>query len=375
MPDARGVLTAQPGEGRAAPRVDYPIFDLIRGICALVVVARHSAPLWDTKAQRGYLAVDAFFILSGFVIAHAYEAKLVARAMGFAQFARIRLIRLYPMYLVGLVVGLLCEVLRSRFGAPGRPIGVVQLFIAGALTAAFLPVRFPGLATLFPLNVPFWSLHAELVSNLAYSAVAPRLTRRLLVAGIAAMLAGIVGLAYHEGTFDLGYRWTLSSYTGGVLRSSYGFTMGVLLYRASNSGSRPLPSLSWWVSPLVMMGAFLIPTVGRLDWLVDVLIATQLFPAMVLLASASRASGHLARACTILGRLSYPLYAIHMPLAELAYRLGGPKAIAMAPWTGMAWSVSVVALAMALERWFDAPVRRWLTDRFRSGRVAAPAAR
>ena len=106
MPDARGVLTAQPGEGRAAPRVDYPIFDLIRGICALVVVARHSAPLWGTKAQRGYLAVDAFFILSGFVIAHAYEAKLVARAMGFAQFARIRLIRLYPMYLVGLVVGL-----------------------------------------------------------------------------------------------------------------------------------------------------------------------------------------------------------------------------------------------------------------------------
>ena len=97
------------------------------GVAAALVLMRHSGDLWGGYPFRNYLAVDLFFLLSGFVLAHAFEARLRDRRLSVSEFMAQRLLRIYPMFAVALV---LCAMLvglavllcfeRPAIGTPPR---------------------------------------------------------------------------------------------------------------------------------------------------------------------------------------------------------------------------------------------------------------
>lgn len=354
--------------------------DGMRGMAALAVAARHApnllwriagiAPAGDGTTlppgplYESHLAVDFFFVLSGFVIAYAYGDRL-RRGMSPGRFMTARLIRVYPLYLLALALSLVVEVVKLRHGM----IAPATLAIDVAAAVLFLPS--PASPTgLFPLNFPAWSLFFELLANCVYALVGRRPDGRALVAiplAAAALLlvavpAGWLGFGTLNGAMDAGVDW--ASAGGGALRVGFGFFAGVLVHRLSVA--RPprlrLPPLV----PVAVLVALLFawpPSWARPAY--DLAATLLVFPALVYLGSASVPGRHLARLFTWLGGISYAVYVLQIPV----YRLIGDTAAAR---LGIGWIdlsllwgvVSMVALIVAAsiaDAWFDRPVRRTLT--------------
>ena len=166
----------------------FHLLDGLRGIAALIVMFRHTGYFWGGwTIPQSYLAVDLFFVLSGVVVANAYEARLRA-GLAPARFALLRLIRLYPLYLLGSLIGLVPVVAALLGLAPSSLASPLPLVLLAA--ALLLPlVSDPNL---FPLNTPAWSLFFEMLANLAYAAMLRHLHCALLAA---LLLASALGLA------------------------------------------------------------------------------------------------------------------------------------------------------------------------------------
>ena len=156
----------------------YIRLDGLRGIAALVVVWYHlfegfaTSPI-DQRCNHGYLAVDFFFLLSGFVLSYAYDGRLrsisAAQRLSFGSFLRRRIIRLHPMLLLGLVWGAVAFVLQGSVQWDGTAVSSICVIIA-LLTSLVLIPAWPGCPTevrgngeIFPLNGPMWSLFFEYV--------------------------------------------------------------------------------------------------------------------------------------------------------------------------------------------------------------------
>lgn len=154
----------------------YTALDGMRGLAALLVVIFHADPFFGQLVPGGYLAVDMFFVLSGFVIEHAYGQKLRSR-LGLWMFTKLRLIRFYPLYLVGLAAGVALELAQIQLGAKNA-ISYEMLVAQVALALIFVPAFFEIDA--FPINVPAWSLFIELLVNIAYGVTGGRLKDRTL---------------------------------------------------------------------------------------------------------------------------------------------------------------------------------------------------
>jgi len=156
----------------------FSVLDGMRGIAALFVLTRHTGNFWGVWLFKSYLAVDLFFILSGFVIAHAYDQKLQSGQISNKQFVLIRIIRLAPVYLLAL---LLATTVSASVGAvDGHAHTVSQILISALFSAFFLPSYMPGSAAFFPLIGPSWSLFFELIANFLYAAFRSRLTPKAL---------------------------------------------------------------------------------------------------------------------------------------------------------------------------------------------------
>jgi peptidoglycan/LPS O-acetylase OafA/YrhL len=161
--------------------------DAMRGVAAICVMFYHFNAWLSPKPllPSSYLAVDLFFLLSGFVIAHAYNGRL-GGGMTLLTFVRIRLIRLFPVYLIGTGLGLAYFLLRMRL-EPGKPIGLVYLGRETLLSVLMLPqigkATLPGL---YPFDPAAWSLFLEVLANIAYAAVFRLITTRRLMIFVAA---------------------------------------------------------------------------------------------------------------------------------------------------------------------------------------------
>jgi len=128
---------------------------------------------------HSYLAVDFFFMLSGFVIALNYQARM-EKGLSFWRFAQARLVRVYPMFLIGLVIGVPVKILRaSLYGMVPFAITDVPNFITNLI---ILPSPFSFL--LFPFNGARWSLFVELLVSLLFGALLYRASDRTLIVTI-----------------------------------------------------------------------------------------------------------------------------------------------------------------------------------------------
>jgi peptidoglycan/LPS O-acetylase OafA/YrhL len=326
------------------PAARFPVLDLLRGVAAVAVALSHAEEFLGVPANSP-LCVDLFFVLSGFVLGHAYDHRL-ANGMSGAAFMRARLIRLYPLYLVGLALGVLALHDQIR--------GVPEL-MAVACALAFLPTSLTPL--LYPFNPPAWSLFFELAINVVYGFSRPA-RLGVLVSVMAASLV-IVTLTY--GTLHLGSAWPTVG--GGLARVGFSFFAGQMVWRFYARRERaPLPS---WIA--FLLAAAFIAAVAVPPWLaVELPLVLVGFPVLIYLAARTPLSGPLGKLATQAGLASYPLYVIHYPMLRLLapHLEPGP----------MWWLViaALVPVSIALERYVHEPVKSWLQQSTRIDDLTSP---
>ena len=239
----------------------------VRGVAALVVLGFHvfeafATSPFDQTFNHGYLAVDFFFMLSGFVIGYAYDARWRgngnAGGMTTADFFKRRLVRLHPMICVGALLGVVSFFVQGRVRWDGTEVGVPAVALAFLLSIFLIPAR-PGTAAeirgngeMFPLNGPSWSLFFEYLGNIFYALVLRRLPTAALAAFVALAALGLTGVAAGNlsGFGHIGVGWSLADFDalkntdngaigelfdnglcGGLLRLGFSFPAGLLLAR------------------------------------------------------------------------------------------------------------------------------------------------
>ena len=389
------------------------LLDALRGVAALIVIWYHCYEGFATSVvhqtcNHGYLAVDFFFILSGFVIGYAYDGRFQAKTMTTGRFFKRRLIRLHPMVIFGTLFGVLTFLIGGRHNWNGDTIPLGPIMLAMLLNLFLLPV-IPGQRTdvrgngeMFPLNGPHWSLFFEYIGNILYVLFLRRLPTWALA--LVAAVSGIILSVICIQTGYLGIGWTLPDFWGGLVRMLFPYSAGMLLARLyvkrrresrlllvpsatteSSAVRRPAPIRAFVCRNAFLLCALLLlvllpmPFVGseQAMWtngLYVVVLDLLLFPCLIWIAAEGSelldAAPHRAtRLYTLLGDLSYPLYAVHYPVMYLFYaHIGFPNVTTTMssqwPYALAAVAVSLTVALVALN-FYDKPLRRRLTARLR----------
>lgn len=365
----------------------YELLDGLRGVAALAVLWYHvyegfqfaSGAPTIAWMNHGYLAVDFFFILSGFVISYAYDDRW-GKSLDTANFFKRRLIRLHPMVVLGAVVGAVTFVVQGSEQWDGSHVATSAVMLA-LLCAMFFVPAVPGQARevrgngeMFPLNGPAWSLFFEYIGNIVYALAIRRLNTRAL-----AVLTAVLGVALAwfsmgnvSGYGSIGVGWTLDgvNFLGGSLRMLFPFSMGMLVARTFRP--RRIRG-AFWICAAVLLALLHVPFIAALkpvcmNGVFEMACIAVAFPLLVWLgASGQTTDAASTRVCKFLGDISFPLYITHYPFMYLfyswlikneVYTLSGswPLAVGVCLWN--------VAFAYAALKLYDEPVRRWLTKRF-----------
>jgi peptidoglycan/LPS O-acetylase OafA/YrhL len=326
--------------------------DGLRGLAALMVVLFHLESVFGLRiAPEGDLMVDLFFLISGFVLAQTYGERLARGGQGL-WFLRIRLLRLYPMTLAGIALGAIFWSMMAAYVPSHALPSPIALFVAPELV--FMP-QLRGDSSAFPIDGPLWSLMLEIVMGCAYGFFASWLsTRRLAVlVGLSAVV--LVSLSLDHGSLDLGSR--VPTLPGGFARIGFSFPLGVILQRVLKTRSGDSRRGSPWVlSALAMVVAVSLCRMSLgWEWLTVFLV----FPGLVLVCARSEPPAGLSGWFAWASRLSFPLYALHLPTLLLVRLFGGTLGGALDRWAvaGLAVVIALI-VAWAAERWIDQPVRR-----------------
>lgn len=344
-------------------RPTFPTLDCLRGAAALLIVYHHQRTIGMSNAPAGaYLAVDLFFLISGFVLAHAYQQRLLDGLEPLA-FMRRRLIRLYPLYLLGIAVGLTVFLAFGRM-TPAHPANAVE-FVRAVVFALFMaPTLTSDPSVLaFPLNPPSWSLFFELFINLVWATLALRLSTRKLMLVCAGSALALAVWAWRTGGLNLGFQ--TFSFAAGVPRVAFSFFFGVVIYRLHAAGKLPRLKLHplWAVIGAVALLTF--PPSGQFAWLWALLLVTVAFPALLVIGACSREPrGKLATVFSLSGRASYPLYAIHEPLVIgllMAAKFWAWPVAVWEPTIGMVFPLALALVSIWIAKAYDAPMARWLS--------------
>jgi peptidoglycan/LPS O-acetylase OafA/YrhL len=289
----------------------------MRGLCALIVAVHH----FDATVQtghlfnHGWLSVDVFFVLSGFVIALVYEGRLRAGPC-FSTFLRARAKRLIPTQTIGTLVGATSVLALYLHGdmAAIRGFGPWALTVATIYALFLLPIDLSPVAgtfaywrEMFPINPPIWSLQGEWVINVIYGRMLYAMKTGTLVAVSLIPAAYLLYLIFNSGA---GWDGMLP----GIARAVTGFVAGIVIFRVQEFRAfRRLPI----VRPEIIFAIwFFICSVPRTGTQPIFEAAAAMFIAPVLVALLVRGDRPLARPWLILGRLSYPLYASHFAIVN-----------------------------------------------------------
>ncbi|RKH34751.1 acyltransferase family protein [Corallococcus sicarius] len=382
----------------SAPRPSLPALTGLRFFAALHVVAFHVTPREGRPAWLGGLldngpaSVTLFFILSGFVLAQAYlgEASpgpVSRRAFWVARFARV-----YPIYLLGLVLeapafflavvrqegGLTLESLQRLLGVGSAVVSLTQAWVPSAACA---------------WNCPGWSLSVEAFFYLLFPVLAVPVARlgpkglrwgALALVAVAALLCGLwlVGDGWLAGDSAHRETWLRVGEYSPLLKLPQ-FLLGVVLGRAfvlrrtePAAGPAPGSFVASFVAAGLALGLLTVSWSGS-AWAFRDLVLTPVFAWLIW----TLARGHgplaafLSRAPLVrLGEASYALYILHVPLAfyaRAAERLSGVGLERRAPWSYSALAItSFVLLSLAVFSWLEEPARRWIRARWSRPRPA-----
>lgn len=311
----------------------YDILDGLRGIAALTVVWFHIFEAFatshlDQRINHGYLAVDFFFILSGFVIGYAYDDRW--KKMTVAEFLKRRLIRLHPMVVIGALIGAVMFYFQGCSVWDVTKVTVPMLLAATLMNACLIPAspgtEIRGLSEMYPLNGPSWSLFFEYAGNILYAFFIRKLSTRAL--SVVVFLAGC-GLAAFAvwgplGDICVGFAMTEENMVGGSLRLMFAFSAGLLLSRVF----KPVHIRgAFWICSLCVVALLSVPRIGGsenlwMNGLYDTFCAVVAFPLLVFLGASGKTTDQSHRPGVQIpgGHILSPLHgalSLHIPLLRL----------------------------------------------------------
>lgn len=356
----------------------YDLLDGLRGVAALTVVCFHLFEAFatshlDQRINHGYLAVDFFFILSGFVIGYAYDDRW--NRMTVKEFFKRRLIRLHPMVVLGALIG------AALFYTQGCSVWDVSLVSVGALAVATLmnALMIPatpgceirGVGEMYPLNGPSWSLLFEYIGNVLYALFIRRLSTRSLTVLVVITGCGLAAFSILGplGDICVGFALTEENIVGGSLRLLFAFPAGLLLARTFKPRN---VRGAFWIGAAAIVALSAVPRIGGsehlwMNGLYDTLCAVAIFPAIVFIAASGRTTdAFTSRICKFLGDISYPLYMVHYPFIYLYYAWVKNRDLTFCESLpgAAALVVGSVVLAWLSLKLYEEPVRRYLTQKF-----------
>jgi len=372
-------------------RPRYDILDGLRGVAALMVLLYHvfndakSFFVWPTPVGEFYhsfLGVDFFFILSGFVMGYAYDNSLspapFSKGRGdtltFWGFIKRRLIRLHPMVVMGVLLGVIAFIVQGCTKWDGSIVSIETVMWAMLLALYLIPapsgLDVRGNTEAFPLNGPHWSLFFEYIGSLLYGLLLHRLPTKWLRVWVACGIVSIAAYALLQEDGGIAYGWSSepNNLLGGALRMLYAYPMGLLMARMFRKRNpKPIKGHVFLLSSMGLVALLGLPLFGGKDTetIYQLVCLFSFFPAIIWFGARGTVSGWRQRAVSFLGRLSYPLYAVHFPLIYLYITWvgedGHPYQGYSQPWLSafitLAASVLVATLCLLL---YDEPLRKWL---------------
>lgn len=378
--------SANPSENR------YLALDGLRGVAALSVMIHHFLTYRGlTVFENGGLAVDLFFVLSGFVITHSYGARL-HNGMSVFEYMRRRFIRLYPMFILGILLGGFVLYLLTRDGVTDYSNrDVLESIIYNAFFLPYFANK--GIQSLgghgavfgevFPANPPAWSLFFELVASFMFVVLikAERtILKRVIVTSYTIFMLGVALLAYveHRRGLDLGQGWGTSNFLLGFPRVLFGFTFGVFLYRFTHDGNW-IKAHSFcrkylrspWPLYLALAGVLAVPT--TLHGVYPALILAIVAPSLVFIGACVDCNNIFdATISKFSGWISYPIYCLHFPIGRAVFLLAADGHLSPAQAASVA-AVITIAVAVIFTRFYDEPIRAYLSRRLLAGSRSAAA--
>lgn len=368
----------------------YELLDGLRGVAAILVVIYHIfeglafAEATDgvgsgliTTLNHGHIAVDFFFILSGFVISYAYDDRWGKMSVG--GFYKRRLIRLHPMLMMGAVIGAIAFFASGCERWDGTVTPASWVMIALLLSMCMIPAvpgapyEVRGNGEMFPLNGPGWSLFFEYIGNICYALFMRRMSTKVLA--FFTLLLGLTHAWFFIGDISqydmVGVGWTIDevNFFGGFIRMLFPFSLGMLLARTFKP--RKVQG-AFWICSSVLIAVFAVPYIPSegnisLNCLYEFACIAFIFPALVWLGACGTAGGTTGKVNRFLGELSYPLYIVHYPIMYIfyawlikkdIYTISGCWAVALLV------IMSSISLAYLCLKLYDEPLRRWLSRRY-----------
>lgn len=372
-----------------ASKPHFLILDGLRGVAALVVVAfhlfeAHATSHLDQLLNHGYLAVDFFFLLSGFVIGYAYDDRW--NKMTLKNFFTRRLVRLQPMVIMGMAIGAACFYFQASPLWPSishTPPWMVLLVMVVGFTMLPLPpaMDIRGWNETYPLNGPGWSLFFEYVANILYGVAVRRFSKKALFVLVLLAGAALIQFAVTSATGDVIGGWSLEplQLRIGFTRVLYPFFAGLLLFRAGKLTQVKHAFL--WCSLLVVL-VLAMPRIGGseqlwMNGLYDSLSIVFLFPLIIYLGASGEIKSRAAKSfCRFLGEISYPLYITHYPLIYIYTAWVHDNQVSLRdgyPVTLLVFCAAIL-LAYACLKFYDEPIRRWLKNKGAGTGVNQPQA-
>ena len=358
----------------------YEILDGLRGVAALMVVIFHimetfsDENVFKQKVNHGYMAVDFFFLLSGFVIAYAYDDRWPKMTQW--EFYKRRLIRLQPMVIVGNMIGAALFYFQKAPVFPliaGTPVWKMLLvMLVGFTLIPLLPsMDIRGWSEMHPLDGPGWSLFFEYLANIGYALGVRKLSNKAL--GVLVVLSGafLVQMLVQGPRGDVIGGWAVNvpQLHIGFARLLYPFLAGMLLERM---GRLLHVRHAFAICSLLLIVTFSLPRFGGpahlwVNGLYEAFCIIVVFPIIVSMGAGDRLTSPGAiKLCRFLGQLSYPLYITHYPLIYVYTAWVSRNHVPLA--RGAGWGVllliTAVAIAYACLKLYDEPVRKWLSAKY-----------
>ena len=365
-------------------KAHYDLLDGLRGVAALMVIWYHvfegfafaSNSAIETL-NHGYLAVDFFFILSGFVIGYAYDDRW-GKSLTMKDFFKRRLIRLHPMVIMGAVLG----AIQGSVQWDGTHVAISMIMLSLLCTIFFIPAM-PGVGyevrgngEMFPLNGPCWSLFFEYIGNILYALFIRRLSNKALTVFVVLLGVALAAFAvFNVSTYgNIGVGWTLDgvNFLGGSLRMLFPFSLGMLMSR----NFKPMKVKgAFWICTIALIALFSVPYLEGLEPLCmngvyEAFCVIVAFPIILWIgASGTTTDKQSTKICKFLGDISYPVYVIHYPLMYLFYAWLIENQLYT---LGETWHVALcvfilsIILAYLCLKLYDEPIRKYLAKRFLS---------
>lgn len=361
-----------------AAKPHYPILDGLRGVAALMVVAFHLCEAnahsrFEQVINHGYLAVDFFFLLSGFVIGYAYDDRW--GKISLMDFFKRRLIRLQPMVIMGMLVGAVFFYFQAGNLWPmiaHVPVWKVLLvmFIGFFMLPVPVSMDIRGWTEMYPLNGPGWSLFFEYIANILYGLFVRKFSKPVLAIFVFLSACLLVHLAVFGKQGDVIGGWSLdpAQLHVGFARVLYPFFAGLLLCRAAKIST---VKNAFLLCSLLVIAVLSVPRIGGEDnlWmngLYESISIIFIFPLIVYLGAGGQVEGKWAkRICKFLGDVSYPIYITHYPLVYVytawAFdkKMPGNNPLLV----GAVFFIACIIVAWASLKLYDEPVRKWLAKK------------